>query len=177
MTAPLMPENNERPARPRVDAGSLWAGGAATAIVAALVAVVGTLACRWLLGIPILAPAKDGAYGDVHTTGLVLVAAAAALVATLILWLLLLSTPRPLTFFHWIVGLVTAVMVLFPFSTGAPLSQKVATAVVDLVLGIAIGSLLTGVGGRAARPARRATSEYPPTSWPSEQPRRGSSGI
>jgi hypothetical protein len=174
MTAPLMPENNERSTRPRVDAGPLWAGGAATAIVAALVAVVGTLACRWLLGIPILAPAKDGAYGDAHTTGLVLVAAAAALVATLLLWLLLLSTPRPLTFFHWIVGLVTAVMVLFPFSTGAPLSQKVATAVVDLVLGIAIGSLLTGVGGRAARPARRETSEYTPSSWPSEQPRHGS---
>ncbi len=171
MTAPLMPENEERPDRPRVEAGPLWAGGVATAVVAALVGIVGTLACRWLFGIPILAPAKDGAYGDVHTTGLVLAAAGAALVATLILNLLLLSTPRPLAFFQWIVGLVTVVMVLFPFSTGAPLSQKVATALVDLVLGIAIGSLLTGVGARAVRPVRREPSEYTPA-WPSG-PRRG----
>ena len=164
-TAPLMPENEERPPRPRVEAGSLWAGGVATAIVAALVAVVGILACRWLFGIPILAPKKDGAYGDVHTTGLVLAAAGAALVATLILYLLLLSTPRPLIFFQWIVGLVTVVIVLFPFSTSAPLSQKIATAIVDLVLGIAIGSLLTGVGGRAVRPVRRRPAEYTPA-WP-----------
>jgi hypothetical protein len=164
MTAPIMPENGERPTRPHVDMGQLWAGGVATAIVAALVAVVGTLASRWLFGIPILAPAKDGAYGDAHTTGLLLVAAGAALVATLILNLLLVSTPRPLAFFQWIVGLVTVVMVLFPFSTGAPLSQKVATALVDLVLGIAIGSLLTSVGARAVRPSRRQPGEYMPAS-------------
>jgi hypothetical protein len=41
--------------------------------------------------------------------------------------------------------------VLFPFSTDAPLSQKVATAGVDLVIGFAIGSLLNGVGARSIR--------------------------
>jgi hypothetical protein len=34
-------------ARPRVDAGRLWTGGLATAVVAALVAVVGVLIARW----------------------------------------------------------------------------------------------------------------------------------
>jgi hypothetical protein len=146
-----MPRNAAPPPRPKVDAGQLWAGGVATAVVAALVALAGILVCRWLFSIPLLAPRQDGAYGDVHTTGLVLAAAAAALIATLIAHLLLLSTPRPMTFFSWIVGLVTVVMVLFPFSTGAPLSQKVATAAVDLVIGFAIGSLLNGVGARANR--------------------------
>jgi hypothetical protein len=160
MTAPLMPETAQQPPRPKVDVGQLWAGGVATAIVAALVAVVGILVCRWLFNIPILAPARDGAYGDVHTTGLVLAAAIAALVATLLAHLLLASTPRPLTFFRWIVSLATVVVVLFPFSTGAPLSQKVATAAVDLVIGFAIGSLLTGVGARSVRPQRRGESDY-----------------
>ena len=41
----------------RVDARQLWSGGAATAVVAALVALVGVLVCRWLFKIPILAPA------------------------------------------------------------------------------------------------------------------------
>jgi hypothetical protein len=65
--------------------------------------------------------------------------------------LLLVSTPRPLAFFSWIIGLATVLAVLFPFSTAAPLTAKIATAVVDLVLGIAIGSLLSGVGARSLR--------------------------
>jgi hypothetical protein len=145
--------------RPKVDIGQLWAGGVATAIVAVLVAVVGILVCRWLFNIPILAPRQDGAYGDVHSTDLILAAAAAALVATGIVNLLLLSTPRPLTFFRWIIALGTLVIVLYPFSTGAPVSEKVATAAVDLVIGFAIGSLVTGVAWRSIR-RRRTDRDY-----------------
>jgi hypothetical protein len=122
--------------------------------VAGLIALVGVLACRWLFNIPILAPRRAGAYGDVHTTTLVLVAAGAALVATLVAHLLLISTPRPMVFFGWIVGLVTVVMVIFPFQTGAPLPQKIATAAVYLVIGVGIGSLISGVGERAVRRRR-----------------------
>jgi len=152
MTAPITPQNGDNRVRPKVDGSLLWPGGIATAIVAALVALVGILVCRWLFNIPVLAPRRDGAYGDAHTTGLVLAAAVAALIATAIAHLLLLSTPRPLAFFSWIVALATIVFVLFPFSTGAPLSEKVATAAVDLVIGFAIGSLLNGVAARSIRP-------------------------
>jgi hypothetical protein len=158
MTAPMTPDGGQTRMRPKVEPGQLWPGGFATAVVAALVALVGVLLCRWLLHIPILAPRKDGAYGDVHTTGFVLGAAVAALIATAIAHLLLLSTPRPMAFFSWIVGLVTVVMVLFPFSTSAPLSEKVGTAAVDLVLGIAIGSLVNGVAARSVR--RRPADRY-----------------
>ena len=41
--------------RPAVNAGRLWAGGLATALVAALIAVVGILAARGLFGVPMLA--------------------------------------------------------------------------------------------------------------------------
>jgi hypothetical protein len=151
VTAPIMPDDGDPRLRPKVDAGQLWAGGVATAVVAALIAFVGVLVCRWLFNIPILAPRQDGAYGDVHTTDLVLVAAGAALVAAGLAYMLLLSTPRPMTFFGWIVGLATLVMVLFPFSTSAPLSEKAATALVDLVIGFAIGSLISGVAARSIR--------------------------
>jgi hypothetical protein len=160
MTAPIMPRNGDTPPRPKVDAGQLWAGGVATAVVAALMALVGILVCRWLFGIPILAPRRDGAYGDVATTGLALAAAVAALLATAIAHLLLLSTPRPLAFFSWIVGLGTLVVVLFPFSTSAPLSEKVATAAVDLLIGFAIGSLVNSVAARSIR-RRRTGGGYP----------------
>jgi len=145
-----MPDDGGR-TRPVVDARQLWAGGVATAVVAALIALVGVVVCRWLFNIPLLSPSRDGAYGDAHTTTVMLVAAAAALLATGLAHLLLVATPRPMTFFTWIVGLVTLLLVLFPFSTSAPLSQKIATAAVDLVIGIAIGSLINGVAARATR--------------------------
>lgn len=146
-----MPDDGTPRSRPVVDARQLWAGGVATAVVAALVALVGVVVCRWLFNVPLLSPRQDGAYGDAHTTDVVLLSAAAALIATGLLHLLLAATPRPLAFFTWIVALVTLLLVLFPFSTSAPLSQKIATAAVDLVIGFAIGSLLNGVGARSVR--------------------------
>lgn len=153
------PPERPPPDRPSVDAGRLWAGGIATAIVACLIGLVGVLIARWLLGIPLLAPTRDGAYGDAHTTGLLLGIAAASLVATLLMHLLLLSTPRPLAFFGWIIGLGTVLAVVIPFSTSAPLDQKTATAVVVVVLGIAIWTLLSGVGARSVRV--RTARSYP----------------
>jgi Family of unknown function (DUF6069) len=150
MTYPASPDD-VAPNRVRPDSGQFWAGGVATAVVAALIALVGILVCRWALGIPILAPANDGTWGDAHTGEYVLVAACVALVATGLLYLLVLATPEPGTFFRWIMALATLAAVVYPFSTSAPLEQKAATAVVNLVLGVAITSLLTGVASRAIR--------------------------
>jgi len=154
MTRPIGPDDGPPQTRPVVDVRTLWAGGVATAIVAALVALVGVVVCRWLFNIPLLSPESQGTYGDAHTTDVVILAAAAALLATGLAHLLLTAAPRPMTFFSWIVGLVTLLLVLFPFSTSAPISQKIATAAVDLVIGFAIGSLLNGVGSRAVRQRR-----------------------
>ena len=143
-------ERSSSPGR-TVDARQLWAGGAATAVVAALIALAGILVSRWLFDIPLLAPRQDGAWGDASTAGYAIAAAAAALVATAIMHLLLIATPRPRTFFTWIIGLGTVIAVVYPFSTTAPLSQKMATAVINLVLGAAIGSLVNGTAARVIR--------------------------
>ena len=134
MTTPMRraEEPPPEPSRPTrwVEPGPLWAGGVATAVVAALI----------------------------------------ALVATAIMHLLLLTTPRPQVFFGWIIGLATLVAVVFPFSTTAPLDQKVATATVNLILGIAIGMLINGVAARAVR--RRLPSGYQPSPPPYPPPSR-----
>src|SRR6516162_2840718 len=153
-----------------VEPGPLWAGGVATAVVAALIALAGVLIARWLFTIPILAPKQNGAWGNASTGMYVLSAAGAALVATAIMHLLLLTTPRPQLFFGWIIGLGTLVAVVYPFSTTAPLEQKVATATVNLVLGFAIGTLVNGVAGRAIR--RRRPSGYQPSPPPYPPPSR-----
>jgi hypothetical protein len=147
-------ENRSSRVGVRVDSRKLWSGGVASAAVAGLVALAGVLVSRWLFGLPVLAPTRDGAYGDVRTTALVLVAAASALVATGLVHLLMVSTPRPFLFFGWIVALVTTLVVVYPFSTTAPLGAKIATAAVALAIGAMIGRL---VGGAAARSTMNAT--------------------
>jgi hypothetical protein len=174
MTTPMYREPPAEPSGPTrwVDPGPLWAGGVATAVVAALIALAGILISRWLLAVPILAPRQDGAWGDVSTGMYVLSAAGAALAATAIMHLLLLTTPRPQVFFGWIVALATLVAVVFPFSTTAPLEQKLVTAAVNLVLGIAIGTLTIQVAARAVRrrrPSRGYQSSPPQSRTPGDQ--------
>ncbi len=174
MTVPMRgPEPGpELQTRRGVDARQLWSGGVATAIVAALIALVGILACRWLFDIPILSPRREGAWGDASTAGYTLAAAACALAATGLMHLLLISTPRPRTFFAWIIGLATLIAVVYPFSTTAPTSQKVATAVVNLILGVAIGTLVNEVSQRAG--FRRVVSRgYQRPAPPSRTPGDG----
>ena len=153
MTTPASPIGGDD-VRIRPDAGQFWAGAAATAVVAGLVALVGILICRWTLGIPILAPSSEGAWGNAHTSEYVLAAVCVALVAATLLWLLMLGTPQPGLFFGWIIGLATLAVVVYPFSTSAPIEQKAATAVVNLAIGVAIGTLLAALSARAVRAVR-----------------------
>jgi hypothetical protein len=139
--------------RPSVDAGRLWAGGFGTAVVAALVALVGILLVRGVLGIHILSPRDAGAYGDTTTTTYAFGAFAVAILATGVLHLLLMLMPRPTSFFTWIMLLVTAVGVLIPFTVVAELESQIATAALNLVIGICVMSLLNSVAGIATREA------------------------
>jgi Family of unknown function (DUF6069) len=138
--------------RQPLDAARLWTGGLATAVVAALVALVGVLIARGLFDIPVLAPAGEGALGNSNTA---ILAAIAALLATGLMHLLLVSTPRPFRFFTWIVSLLTLVAVLAPFMTDAKLATQVATAAIGLVIGMAIGSLVSGAARSAIRLVRQ----------------------
>jgi uncharacterized protein YfaP (DUF2135 family) len=154
-----------RPTSPRVDAGTLWAGGAAAGVVAALIVVVGILVCRGILDIAVLAPKGEGVWGDADTVTYAVGAFLAALVATGVMHLLTLATPRPGTFFGWIMLLVTAIAVFAPFAIKASTESRVATAVINLVTGLAIGTLIAASTRSAVRKAATAAGPRmaPPT--------------
>lgn len=148
--------------RPSVDARRLWAGGLASALVAALIAVAGIAIARGLFDIPILAPEDQGVWGDADTGWYAAVAAAAALLATGLVHVLMVTTPRPLRFFGWTIGLVTLVAAIMPFAADASTGSKLATALINLVLGLAIGSLVAGVARSAVRMEPRHRTAPPP---------------
>ncbi|MFD0689080.1 DUF6069 family protein [Actinomadura fibrosa] len=137
------PRASRRPPRPPgVDAARLWGGGLATAAIAALMAFLGVLIARGVFGIELLAPEREGTIGDTTTGVYVLMAGIGALVATLILQILALLTPQPLSFFSWVVGLVTLVFAVTPFTTGADIASQVATGLINLCIGLTILTLL-----------------------------------
>jgi hypothetical protein len=135
-----------------LDAGRLWAGGLATAVVAALTAVAGILITRGVLGLAVVGPKGDGVWGNASTATYALVAGGAALAATGLLQLLAATTPRYGRFFSWIMGLLTAIAAVAPLSLDLNLASRLATAVINLVIGIAIISILTGIARGATRP-------------------------
>jgi drug/metabolite transporter (DMT)-like permease len=139
------------PSRPVVNAGRLWAGGLATAVVAALIAVVGILVGRGLFHVEVLAPKGAGVWGDADTAWYALGAAVCALAATALMHLLLLYTPRPMRFFGWVMTLATVVAMLLPFVTEEDLGSRVFTAGLNFVLGVAIGSLVAGTARTAVQ--------------------------
>lgn len=142
------------PRRPVLDATRLWAGGLASAAVAALVGLVGTLAVRVLaLTVP-AAPHGVAAFDTPATVVLCVTAAGAALAATGLAHVLMVSTPRPLAYLGWIVGLATAAAAVLPLSGSGPLVVAAAVGVIHLVIGLAIGSLVAGATAASVRRTR-----------------------
>lgn len=146
---------------PKVNGARLWAGGVATAVVAALVVVAGVYISRSILNIAVLAPKAAGSLGNSTTAVYAAVAAGGALLATALLHVLLLGAPRPLRFFTWIVGLAVVLAVAAPFSEQAELKSKVATAVINLAVGVAVLSLLTGTARGAVQDPPREEYRSP----------------
>jgi hypothetical protein len=142
-----------------VNARTLWAGGVATALVVALIGLVGVVVFRGVFNIHVLAPEGEGTWGDVSTVQLMVAAGVAALLATALVHILLLSTPRALSFFAWIIMLATVAAAVAPFATGADLDSKFATAAINAVIGIAILSLVSGVARSAIT---RGSPQVPP---------------
>jgi hypothetical protein len=143
-----------------LDPALLWTSGAVTAVIAALVALVGILLARGILSVPLLAARADGTWGDRSTAGYAVAVALVALAATGLLHLLLLVTPHPFLFFGWIVGLLTLVAALVPFAAEATLSSRLATCLINVVVGIAIGALLAAAGRRSLRVQPHDRSPY-----------------
>jgi hypothetical protein len=91
-------------------------------------------------------------WGDADTAWYALGAAFLGLVATGLIHVLVLSTPRPMRFFGWVMALATVVAMLASFVTENDLGSRMFTAGLNFVLGAAIGSLTAGSARVAVRP-------------------------
>jgi hypothetical protein len=137
----------------RINVSRLWVGGLATAAVAALIGLVGVLIVRVVLRIALYAPSTAGPLGDTDTAVLCGLAAVAALAVTGLAHLLLIGAPRPMDRFSSLVGLLIAMAAVVPFLSPVPMSVAVATAAIHLVIGLAIGTLVSGAAAAAVGPA------------------------
>jgi hypothetical protein len=136
-----------------VVAKRLWAGGVATALVAAGIAFVGVLVINSIFEVGIQTAGRSGALVDNASTVLPIAAGIAALASTGLLHLLLLTTPRPASFFSAIAVLVIVVLILQVFLADGTISAHIATGILYAAIGIAIVSMLSGVSATSVRPA------------------------
>ncbi|MEU1617585.1 hypothetical protein ABZ479_09810 [Streptomyces sp. NPDC005722] len=144
----------------RLHAWRLWGVGAATAVLAGLLAKTGiTVAQRFLL-LPLFAPEGYGLWRDAAATAYVLGAALVALAATLLLRVLLASTPRAMLFFGWIMTALTFFAVVVPLAVHRS-NEMLAACVVNLFIGLIVTSLLAS----AARWALTRAGQSPRPAW------------
>jgi len=141
--------------RVAIDAPRLWGGGLATAVVAALVAAVGVLVCRDLLHVKLVEPPLLHV-SDSFALNYAVTAFVVALAATGLAHLLSVVTPRPRVFFGWIVALVTVATMVLPFALEGSAKGKICAAVINLVIGLCIASLLSAVLSRTVVDAERS---------------------
>ncbi len=143
------PARPARPADPSVDAGRFWAGVVATALVAALVGLVGVVIVDQILSIEL---AVQDLFGT-NSTGAAYVVGAAvfAVLAGGLLHLLVVTTPKPKAFFGWIMFLATLTAALLPLTWTDELESSISAGIVNALIGIAIWSLLLGVLSRTLR--------------------------
>lgn len=138
----------------RLDGGRFWAGAAATVLVCALIGLAAAVIIDEVLGLDLHSP---GLLGDSTTASWTAAGALFALLAAAVLHGLVLAAPRPSMFFGWLVALVTIILAVLPSTGRTDPVAGVTTAVVWLLLGLAVWSMLSSVLSRTlVRPAAPA---------------------
>jgi len=123
-----------------VDQGRYWVGALLTSGVAAMAGVIGVLIAQDLLRVP-LTMSSIG-LGAAHMSTYGLFAAVVALLAAGAYDAMLLFAPRPTIYFCWLTGLLTALAVLLPFTVPVAIGAQVALAIINLVVGVAVMTLV-----------------------------------
>jgi hypothetical protein len=136
----------------KVDAPRYWRGTLFAAVVAALVALVGLLVIRGLLDLPVLRRGDGGSVSQASTVWYLVVSVLGALVLGAVLYVLLLYSPRPWTFYAWIAGLAIVAVTVLPLTFDASASSRLATASLHLAVGAVVAIFVQTVGRATATP-------------------------
>ena len=143
--------------RSELDTGRFLAAGAAVAAVAGAASYVVYLLAGVFSSDPVLVPAQPGGTKLVDLTGSDVFRSAfvAGIVATALLWVLILLVPTPTRFFGWLAGLFTVAVAVIPFSFSDELTvaNQFWLAAINVVGALTILSLLLGVVPKVMRPA------------------------
>jgi len=139
-----------------VDLRKLWTGGVVAAVIVGGLAIAGFLLVHGMLHYPLRGVRGGGAVVYASMLGYAGGAALVALMATAAMHFLLVTTPRPRWFFRWLGGVGTAIAVLLPLALSQDLGARLATATVNLVLGLAIIALVLSTAAASLRPNRTA---------------------
>jgi Family of unknown function (DUF6069) len=131
------------------DSGRLWRGAAASALVAAGVALVGLLIIRGLLDIKVVRRTDGEDFVQATTGWYVAAAIVATILATALLHVLFLLVPAPFRFFGWISALMVTAAVIVPLTLDAGQDTRIATALLNLAIGATVASLVSGIGHTA----------------------------
>src|SRR6266540_781664 len=145
MTAPLDQPGGGQP-RAIVGGVRLWAGGAATTLVVALIALV---------GVPGLAGDETGTLATALLASYAVMWAGTTLLLTGGLHLLLLFVRRPLQRFAWVASALVLLAVGAPFTAVTSRAAALAAALINLVTGGVAWVLLLRVGRGAVQDSRR----------------------
>lgn len=138
-----------------LEVGRFWAGALATMVVAALIGLAADFILEEVLNLEVQAQADLFATGS-DMMAWVVAGALFALVAAIVLYLLVMSTPRPRSFFGWVVALATVILAMVPFAGEFEIVPAILAAIVWIVIGCAVWSLLTGTLSRTV--VRRTTA-------------------
>jgi hypothetical protein len=138
-----------------LEVGRFWAGALATMVVAALIGLAADFILEEVLNLEVQAQADLFATGS-DVMAWVVAGALFALVAAIVLYLLVMSTPRPRSFFGWVVALATVILAMVPFAGQFEIVPAILAAIVWVVIGCAVWSLLTGTLSRTV--VRRTTA-------------------
>ncbi|MCP2267331.1 DUF6069 family protein [Promicromonospora thailandica] len=130
-----------------LEVGRYWAGAAATVLVAALIGLAATFILESVLGLDVHSQLDLSGTGSDLMAWVVAGALFAAL-ASVVLYLFVLSTPRPRSFFGWVVVLATVILATVPFADRADIVPAILAAVIWIIIGSAVYSLLTGTLSR-----------------------------
>ncbi|MEG3616801.1 MULTISPECIES: hypothetical protein [Isoptericola] len=131
------------PPEPRLDLGRYWAGAAATVLVCALLGFTASVIFDEVFDIGLIPP--PDAFGAGDDASWAAAGALFALAAAVVLNLLVVVAPRPRMFFGWLVGLATVILAVLPFTGNPDPLPGAMTALVWVILGIAVSSMLGSV--------------------------------
>jgi hypothetical protein len=130
-----------------IDQVRYWVGAGLTASVTALVGIIGLVVAHGIVHVPVELGSGHAINSGLYGLLLVVLALGAAALFDGMLHV----APRPVTYYSWLIAMVTALATLLPFTTNVGLHSQIAFAAMNLATGLVIMILIPFAAVNARR--------------------------